>query len=231
MKRSNPAIHPRRQWPGQCAGEGRSLNCRVFGSRPALSTTCPHIPSTHRSGHRRRQAPGPQHCPGIGRRGWQVAVHYRASAQDAMDTVAACADLAGASAHFDADFEDEAAVRGLVPRVIAHFGQLDAVVNSASLFEHDDVQTFGFAAGKAPAQQHGHARAAGPGAAPACGRPRGGGRGRCARRGGQPAGPEALEPEPRLHELHALESGAGGRGHHAGLALAPRVRVVGVAPA
>ena len=78
--------------------------------------------------------------------GWQVAVHYRASAQDAMDTVAACADLAGASAHFDADFEDEAAVRNLVPRVIAHFGHLDAVVNSASLFEHDDVQTFGFAA-------------------------------------------------------------------------------------
>lgn len=78
--------------------------------------------------------------------GWQVAVHYRASAHDAMDTVAACADLAGASAHFDADFEDEAAVRGLVPRVIAHFGQLDAVVNSASLFEHDDVQTFDFAA-------------------------------------------------------------------------------------
>ena len=30
--------------------------------------------------------------------GWQVAVHYRASAQDAMDTVAACADLAGAQA-------------------------------------------------------------------------------------------------------------------------------------
>ena len=78
--------------------------------------------------------------------GWQVAVHYRASAQDAMATVAACADLAGVSAHFDADFEDEAAVRNLVPRVIAHFGHLDAVVNSASLFEHDDVQTFGFAA-------------------------------------------------------------------------------------
>ena len=78
--------------------------------------------------------------------GWQVAVHYRASAHDAMDTIADCADLAGASAHFDAAFEDEAAVRGLVPRVIAHFGHLDAVVNSASLFEHDDVQTFDFAA-------------------------------------------------------------------------------------
>ena len=78
--------------------------------------------------------------------GWQVAVHYRQSEQDAIDTVAACARLSSASAHFDADFQDEAAVRGLVPRVIAHFGALDAVVNSASLFEHDDAASFGFTA-------------------------------------------------------------------------------------
>ena len=63
-----------------------------------------------------------------------------------MNTVAACTQLTSASAHFDADFEDEAAVRGLLPRVVAHFGRVDAVVNSASLFEHDDAATFGFAA-------------------------------------------------------------------------------------
>lgn len=78
--------------------------------------------------------------------GWQVAVHYRSSQQDAMDTVAACAQLTGGSALFDADFEDETAVRGLLPRVVAHFGRVDAVVNSASLFEHDNAETFGFAA-------------------------------------------------------------------------------------
>lgn len=78
--------------------------------------------------------------------GWQVAVHYRSSEQDAIETVAACAELAGASAHFDADFDDEDAVRALLPRVAAHFGGVDAVVNSASLFEHDTAQTFGFAA-------------------------------------------------------------------------------------
>lgn len=77
--------------------------------------------------------------------GWQVAVHYRQSEQDAIDTVAACAVISGASAHFDADFADEAAVRGLLPRVVAHFGAVDAVVNSASLFEHDDAASFGFA--------------------------------------------------------------------------------------
>ena len=77
--------------------------------------------------------------------GWQVAVHYRKSEQDAIDTVAACAELSGASAHFDADFQNEACVRALLPRVVAHFGSVDAVVNSASLFEHDDAASFDFA--------------------------------------------------------------------------------------
>ena len=76
--------------------------------------------------------------------GWQVAVHYRSSKQDAIETVAQCAYFAATSAHFDADFDDEAAVRALVPRVVKHFGGLDAVVNSASLFEHDDSASFGF---------------------------------------------------------------------------------------
>ena len=98
--------------------------------------------------------------------GWQVAVHYRHSEADAIKTVADCARLACASAAFDgeseaqasaaqasaqarpfqADLSDEAAVRGLVPRVAAHFGRIDAVVNSASAFEHDSAETFGFAA-------------------------------------------------------------------------------------
>ena len=78
--------------------------------------------------------------------GWQVAVHYRGSVADAIETAAACARLSGASGHFDADFQDEAAVRALLPRVIAQFGTVDAVVNSASLFEHDTAADFGYAA-------------------------------------------------------------------------------------
>ncbi len=50
-----------------------------------------------------------------------------------------------ASAAFHADLADEAAARGLVPRVVARFGRLDAVVNSASLFEQDDAANFGYA--------------------------------------------------------------------------------------
>ncbi|MEX8192558.1 SDR family oxidoreductase [Comamonas guangdongensis] len=82
----------------------------------------------------------------LARAGWQVAVHYRDSHEEALQTVAACAQLSGDSAAFDADFFDEESVRALVPRVIAHFGHVDAVVNNASLFEHDDVQSFSYVA-------------------------------------------------------------------------------------
>jgi NAD(P)-dependent dehydrogenase (short-subunit alcohol dehydrogenase family) len=78
--------------------------------------------------------------------GWQVAVHYRGSAVDAAKTVADCAGISRSAAAFDADLADEAAVRALLPRVIAHFGQVDAVVNCAAVFEHDSAQSFSFAA-------------------------------------------------------------------------------------
>ncbi len=122
--------------------------------------------------------------------GWRVAVHYRNSHEDATKTVADCARLAVASAHFSdrpppgktppresrephdlserggqqfldglppggnasmgahlfhADLDDEAAVRALLPQVISHFGQVDAVVNNASTFEHDSAASFSFA--------------------------------------------------------------------------------------
>ena len=82
----------------------------------------------------------------LARAGWQVAVHYRDSHDDAMQTVAACAELSGDSAAFDADFFDEESVRSLVPRVVERFGRIDAVVNNASLFEHDDAQSFSYVA-------------------------------------------------------------------------------------
>ena len=82
----------------------------------------------------------------LARAGWQVAVHYRDSREQAMQTVASCAQLSGDSAAFDADFFDEESVRSLVPRVVERFGRIDAVVNNASLFEHDDAQSFSYVA-------------------------------------------------------------------------------------
>jgi len=77
--------------------------------------------------------------------GWRVAVHYRSSKHDAIETVADCARIQGDSDLFDTDLEDESAVKRLLPRAIERFGQVDAVVNSASTFEQDDAVTFSFA--------------------------------------------------------------------------------------
>jgi NAD(P)-dependent dehydrogenase (short-subunit alcohol dehydrogenase family) len=77
--------------------------------------------------------------------GWQVAVHYRSSQAEAEQTAADCAGLSGNSSAFEADLLDEAATRALLPRVAAHFGGVDAVVHSAALFEHDDAASFSYA--------------------------------------------------------------------------------------
>jgi NAD(P)-dependent dehydrogenase (short-subunit alcohol dehydrogenase family) len=78
--------------------------------------------------------------------GFDVAVHYRGSKDEALATVAEAQAL-GARAHaFHADLSDEAACRGLAPAVAAHFERLDAVVNSASTFEYDDPASFSVAA-------------------------------------------------------------------------------------
>ena len=85
----------------------------------------------------------------LARAGWNVAVHFRQSAAEAAQTARDCDGLTGrpGSAHaVHADLADEASVRALLPAVVSHFGAIDAVVNSASLFEHDDASSFGFAA-------------------------------------------------------------------------------------
>ncbi|OYT91795.1 MAG: short chain dehydrogenase [Burkholderiales bacterium PBB3] len=78
--------------------------------------------------------------------GWRVAVHYRDSVEDATKTVAAAALSTAGAAAFRCNLSNETAVRNLVPTVIEHLGRLDAVVNSASTFEHDDAASFSFAA-------------------------------------------------------------------------------------
>src|SRR5262245_51425010 len=80
--------------------------------------------------------------------GWQVAIHYGRSADEAVATLSDCRAAAPSLQFevFPADLADEAQARALVPGVARHFGRLDAVVNNASLFEHDSARSFSFAA-------------------------------------------------------------------------------------
>ena len=78
--------------------------------------------------------------------GFDVAVHYRGSKDDALATVAELQALGARAQAFQADLSSEPACRALVPAVAAHFTRLDAVVNSASTFEYDDPASFSVAA-------------------------------------------------------------------------------------
>jgi NAD(P)-dependent dehydrogenase (short-subunit alcohol dehydrogenase family) len=78
--------------------------------------------------------------------GWDIALHCHRHTAEA-DTTAAELRQAGATVQvLPADLADEAACNALVPTAVAACGRLDAVVNNASLFEEDDVHSFGHAA-------------------------------------------------------------------------------------
>ena len=108
---------------------------------------------------------------GLARAGWRVAVHYRSSEAEALQTAADClqafaqwqaqaglkatgsdasASLNGTQLQlqhfiFKADLANEEDTRKLLPQVVSQLGRVDAVINSAALFEHDDVQSFSYA--------------------------------------------------------------------------------------
>ena len=78
--------------------------------------------------------------------GFDVAVHYRGPSHDADATVAQARAQGATAFALPADLADETECLALVPDVLAQFGRLDAVVNNASTFDHDSPQTFGHAA-------------------------------------------------------------------------------------
>ena len=82
----------------------------------------------------------------LGDAGYDVAVHFHRSAAEAEDTAEALTRAGARAATFAADLSDEAACRTLLPAVVARLGHVDAVVNNASVFEYDAPASFGHAA-------------------------------------------------------------------------------------
>lgn len=74
--------------------------------------------------------------------GMRLAVHYHTSASAAAETVAQCRAAGGLAEAFSADLADPVAATGLVRNVLDQFGQLDALVNNASVFERMTVDAF-----------------------------------------------------------------------------------------
>lgn len=82
----------------------------------------------------------------LARGGHDIALHYRDSADAAQASAAELRALGARVECFAADLADEAACRALLPAVVARMGRVDAVVNNAARFEYDNAQSFSFAA-------------------------------------------------------------------------------------
>ena len=71
------------------------------------------------------------------RQGWDVAVHYGRSEQDAKETVREIEMMGVKAQAFQTDLADEAVVKRLFTAVTQQFTNLHCLVNSASIFEYD----------------------------------------------------------------------------------------------
>ena len=76
----------------------------------------------------------------LGRRGYDVAVHYAGSEAGARETVAQLAALGRQGVAVQADLLDENATQALVARATeALGGPLTCLINNASIFEYDNI--------------------------------------------------------------------------------------------
>ena len=71
------------------------------------------------------------------RQGWDVAVHYGRSEQEAQETIREVEMMGVKAQAFQADLADEAATKDLFLAVSKAFPNLACLVNSASIFEYD----------------------------------------------------------------------------------------------
>jgi pteridine reductase len=76
----------------------------------------------------------------LARRGYAIAVHYRSSAAEAGETVAALRGLGVEAEGFQADLTDEQAVRAMVQAVLARFGRIDVLVNAAAVWKRKPLE-------------------------------------------------------------------------------------------
>jgi NAD(P)-dependent dehydrogenase (short-subunit alcohol dehydrogenase family) len=77
----------------------------------------------------------------LARHGWAVAVHYRGSRREAEALVRDIEAAGGRAAALPCDLALEAEVETLIPRAVEALGPLTCLVNNASAFEMDKIDT------------------------------------------------------------------------------------------
>ena len=79
---------------------------------------------------------------GLAQAGWDIAVHYRASEDEARETADAVRALGRRAVTLQCDLSDEGPVRGLLARAAEALGSIGCVVNNASQFDYDSATGF-----------------------------------------------------------------------------------------
>ena len=73
--------------------------------------------------------------------GWFVCIHYNRSASEAEALCDEIIGQGGQAVALGADLASVEATEGLIPRAVAASGSLNALINNASLFENDNIET------------------------------------------------------------------------------------------
>jgi len=94
----------------------------------------------------------------LARAGWDIAVHYRHSHDEARAVAREIAAIGRRAVTLQCDLSDEEAVRGLLPAALKSLERVDCVVNNASLFDYDSDLNFS----QARLDAHMHANVAAP---------------------------------------------------------------------
>lgn len=76
----------------------------------------------------------------LAERGYTLAIHYRSSAAEAEEAVAAFRAKGVEAEAFGADLTDERAVKTLVEGVLAKFGRIDVLVNCAAIWHRKRLE-------------------------------------------------------------------------------------------
>jgi NAD(P)-dependent dehydrogenase (short-subunit alcohol dehydrogenase family) len=82
---------------------------------------------------------------GLAKAGWDVAIHYGTSVTDAQQTVLDIQALGRRAVALQADLAAESEVASLVTHCTEALGLPSCIVNNASLFDYDEAQNFSYA--------------------------------------------------------------------------------------
>src|SRR5690606_2685379 len=123
-------------WSANCCA---SLHKRLSSSLPAMSKHSARPVALVTGGAKRI---GKQIAQTLAAHGWNIALHYRSSGEEAEAALQSLDTLGGDHHLLQADLADASQVRRLFEEACSALGKVDAVINNAAVFEFDDAASF-----------------------------------------------------------------------------------------